>query len=168
MKAKVKLTISDLYKFYFYHMYIRPVGLVYLIVGVLTFGGGIFYLVNRNGTGIFFILISCIYFFLQPIMLYFSAARQLKLPIMQNVTYYEISDEGIRLWQDGLEPSTGDWKQAQKVVRFLNVYLIYFSKVRANVVPESSIEGSLTDWEEIFRKNLTKKQVRGFKKVNEK
>ena len=160
MKADVRLDKMDLFRFMFYHMYMRPTGLIYLVVGLVSLGGGIYFLANGNNSGVFLILISAVYFILQPVFLYFKATQQSKLDIMQRNTVYVFDSAGMQAYQ-GAESSTLPWEKVHKAVVFAGELIIYLTDIRANVIPLSTLE----DREETLsylQEMLPKKKRRGF------
>ena len=164
MKAKVRLGKKELFRFLFYHMYFRPVGLIYLIVGVLSMGGGIYYLILQNTSGIFLILISLVYFVLQPILLWGKAANQAKNPIFASDTYYEFSETGIKVWQEGVEPSELQWQNVWRVVKAAKDYYIYVDAAHGNIIPKESFQFDTSSLDEIVKRNVPKNVRRGFGK----
>ncbi len=160
MKADVKLDKTDLFRFMFYHMYMRPVGLVYLLVGLVSLAGGIYFIVNGNNSGIFLVVISAVYFILQPLFLYFKAVQQSKQEEMQRNTVYVLDSVGLHAYQ-GADSSTLPWDKVYKAVIFSGELIIYLTDVRANVIP---LDRFLDKDETIayLQEMIPKKKRRGF------
>ena len=163
MKATVRLTKKELFSFLFYHMYVRPTGIIYALVGLASVAGGIYYLVNGNKSGIFLILIAGVYFILQPLMLYIKAAQQAKNVVFANDTYYEFSEEGIAVWQDGLDPSVLQWQNVRKVAKFGKYYFLYVDSAHGNIIPRSAFDCNPDRVDELIVRVLPKERRKGFK-----
>lgn len=163
MKADVKLTQKDLFTFLMYHMYMRPTGLIYLLVGLCSLVGGIWFLVKGNTSGIFLLLVSAVYFILQPVMLYIRAGQQVKQPILQKETHYELTEAGIRVWQEDTDVSTLDWARIRRFVRFGGEYLLYLDDIHANIIPEKDFSAPTEEINAFAAKMLPKKNRRGVK-----
>ncbi len=163
MKAKVKLGKKELFSFLFYHMYIRPSGLLYLLVGLASIAGGIYYIVNGNNSGIFLLLIAAVYFIVQPLMLYLKASQQAKNEVFMNDTYYAFDEDGVAVWQEGVEPSVLQWQNVRKFVKFGKNYFLYVDAAHGNIIPASSIEGNPSKLDELIVRVLPKEKRRGFR-----
>ena len=163
MKASVKIEKKDLFIFLLYHMYMRAMGIVYLVVGLLALAGGIWFLVSGNRSGIFLLLIAAVYFVLQPCMLYLKAAQQAKLPVLRKETFYDFSREGIRVSQDETDASTLKWEKIRRFVKFGGEYMIYLDDIHANIVPERTLSCEPQALDALVREMLPKKNRRGIK-----
>ena len=160
MRADVKLTKNDLFKFMFYHMYMRPTGLIYLIGGLVSLGGGIYFLTRGNTSGVFLILISAVYFVLQPVFLYFKASQQAKQEVLQRTTTYIFDDLGMHAYQ-GEQSNVLSFENMHRAAVFSGELIIYLTDIRANVIPLQLF----SDREEVLnllREKLPKKKRRGF------
>ena len=162
MKATVKLTKKELFAFLFYHMYLRPSGLLYLLVGLASIGGGIYYLVKGNHSGIFLIVIAGVYFILQPVMLYLQAARQAKNEVFSKNTYYEFGEEGITVWQDDVEPATLQWQNVTRFAKTKNYDFVYVDRAHGNIIPRSMFECDPREVDELVIQKVPKKNRKGF------
>ena len=163
MKATVKLGKKELFVFLFYHMYIRPSGLLYLLVGLGSIAGGIYYIVNGNNSGIFLLLIAAVYFIIQPLMLYLKASQQAKNAVFSSETFYAFDEEGVAVWQEGIEPSVLQWQNVRKFVKFGKYYFLYVDAAHGNIIPASSIEGNPAKLDELIVRVLPKEKRRGFR-----
>ena len=164
MKATVKLKKSDLFRFLFYHMYFRPTGIIYAVVGLFTLGSGIYYLVSGNSSGVFLILISAVYFVVQPLFLYMRAAQQIKHPVFAKDTYYVFSEEGVTVSQEGTEEAFLAWENAAKVVRTRSCYYIYVDKLHGNILPKRCFESDTGAFDALVRRRVSEKRRKGFGK----
>lgn len=163
IKATVRLEKKDLFGFLFYHMYMRPSGMVYALVGLLSVGGGVYYLIKGNMSGIFLILVAAVYFVLQPFMLYLKAAQQAKNPVFAKDTHYSFSENGITVWQEGIEPSVLQWQNVRKFVKFGRLYFFYVDASHGNIVPKSAFILNPERMDELVVRVLPKERRKGFK-----
>ncbi len=160
MKAEVRLDKTDLFRFMFYHMYMRPTGLIYLLVGLISLGAGIWFLVDGNNSGIFLIVISAVYFVLQPVFLYYKAVQQSRQEVLQRTTVYVIDSAGLHAYQ-GTDSSVLPWEDVHKAVIFSGELIVYMSDVRANVIPLASLHDK-DETIAYLQEKLPKKKRRGF------
>ncbi|MBR6322683.1 MAG: YcxB family protein [Lachnospiraceae bacterium] len=161
MKIEARIGRTDLFRFMFYHMYMRPTGLIYLVVGLAALGAGIWFLTTGNSGGVFLIVISGVYFVLQPAFLYVKAGQQASDENIRRTTVYSFDSEGIHAEQEGQE-STLFWEKVYKAVYFAGELIIYQTDVRANIVPLPRESADTAEVLEIIRENLPKKKIRGF------
>ena len=144
-------------------MYMRPAGIAYAFVGLASVGGGVYYLANGNRSGVFLLLIAGVYFILQPLMLYIKAAQQSKNAVFANDTYYEFRDEGIAVWQEGIEPSLLQWQNVRKMVKFGKNYFLYVDTAHGNIIPRSAFDCNPDRVDEFLVRVLPKERRKGFK-----
>lgn len=163
MKATVKIGKKELFSFLFYHMYIRPSGLVYVVIGLASIAGGVYYLTAGNRSGIFLILIAGVYFIVQPFMLYVKASAQSKNTAFALETNYELNESGVAVWQEGLEPATLSWQNVRKFVRFGKNYFLYVDAAHGNIIPRASFECNPDRVDELVARVLPKEKRRGIK-----
>jgi len=160
MKADVRLERTDLFRFMFYHMYMRPTGLIYLLVGLLALGAGIWFLTTGNSGGVFLIVIAGVYFVLQPLFLYMKASQQIRQDALQKNTVYLVDGTGLHAFQ-GADSSSLPWDKVFKAAVFAGELIIYMNESRANIIPlrmMSDREKTISYLKEM----LPKKKRRGF------
>ncbi len=164
VQANVKLEKKDYFRFLLYYMYARPSAFLYLAVGCICIGGGIYFVCHGNSTGAALIIVSLLYFLAQPLVLYLKSVTTLQDERLKRTTRYLFSEGSILISQDegDLGPATLFWTDVEKMVSFAGEYFIYIDKNHANIIPAQSFEGSEKDMEEIARKHLPDKKRRGF------
>ena len=165
MKAAVKITAKDIRSYMFYTIYHSPSGIASVILGFLTIGGGIFYLVNGSKTGIFFLIMAVVFFVLQPLMILMQAKSQSKNPVFTKETLYTFDEQGITAGQEGVEPASIQWQNLYKVVKSGNYFFIFFDKVRANILPREAFEAAngATQFEKLLVSVLPEKKRKGIR-----
>ena len=163
MTAEVKLEKRDLFLFLLYHMYMNPTGLLYLFVGLLALGGGIFYLVTGNWRGIFLVAVSLVYFVLMPLLLYVRAGRQIRQPVFEKPTYYAFDTEELRVSQTEVGTTSARYDDLYRVAFFSSVVIIYVDAVHANVLPLSSFSVSPDKVRVFFKNKISKQRLKGLR-----
>ncbi|MBR5738641.1 MAG: YcxB family protein, partial [Lachnospiraceae bacterium] len=116
-----------------------------------------------NNSGIFLLLIAAVYFIVQPLMLYLKASQQAKNEVFMNDTYYAFDEDGVAVWQEGVEPSVLQWQNVRKFVKFGKNYFLYVDAAHGNIIPASSIEGNPSKLDELIVRVLPKEKRRGFR-----
>lgn len=164
MKARVRLGKKELFAFLFYHMYFRPMGIVYGLIGLLALGGGIYYLVQGNKSGIFLLIICGVYFVIQPVMLLVRAVQQSKNPQFAVDTLYEFSEEGITVYQQEDDKASLPWENVSRFVKFSKYYFIYVDAAHGNILPKDAFSSDTAALDTLVVKMLPKERRRGFGK----
>lgn len=163
MKAEAKITESDMRAYMFYTIYHSFSGLLSIILGVLTIGLGVFYLINGSKTGILFLVLAVVFFILQPVMIFIQAKSQAKNPVFRKATCYLFSEEQLEAWQEETEHVSVKWSQVFSMVKDGSRYYIFFDKVRANILPGTAFSGNDgAAFEELVRRMLPEKKRKGF------
>ncbi len=104
------------------------------------------------------LLIAALFTVINPVYLYYKAAKQVKLtPMFANPLDYVIGEEGLTVSQ-GEEALTVEWKELRKVVETKKDFYVYLSLTRAYIFPKENLAGL----EEAFRvavKSHTKPEI---------
>ncbi len=140
IKFKVKMTVKAMYNFMIHHTYTSINGILGTVLGIVSL-----YLGAKDigegfiQTGMAFLAIGILFVFVNPILLWNKACKQVKLsPMFQKPIEYELTDTDIIIRQEG-EESLLPWEAVTKVVGTSQSLIIYFSRVRAFVLPKKDI-----------------------------
>ena len=103
VKINVKMTTKVMYEFLLQHTYKNISGVAGVILGLGSLYLGIQALLNGdNQRSILFIFLGIMLLIVNPIMLRFKAAKQVKLtPMFKDPITYELNEEGIKISQHG-------------------------------------------------------------------
>jgi hypothetical protein len=144
--------VNDMYRFLMYYSYYGFRGIVNLIISF----GAVILLINGADEGYDFnkallILIAALFTIINPIMLYFKAAKQVKLtPMFQYSLDYKVNAEGIfvRLKE---EETTLDWADIYKIVETRKDFYFYMSFNRAHILPKEGYQDQCGKMRELIR-----------------
>lgn len=162
MKAEfdVKMTQRAMFDFLLSHTYGSISGWIGVVIGVLVLVAALITIgkVPPASTVLYFFF--AVYFLpLQPIMLYFRAARQIKLnPAYREVFHYALSDDGITSRQKEAEAHIG-WDQIVKVRETKCSFLLYTGKRYSFVLPKECMGEQLPKVTALVKKHLEPARV---------
>ena len=159
IKFEVKMTVSAMYNFMIHHTYTSISGILGTVLGIVSL-----YLGAKDisegymQTGMAFLAIGILFVFINPILLWNKSRKQVKLsPMFQKPIEYELTDSEIIIRQDE-EESALPWEAVTKVVGTSQSLIIYFSRVRAFILPKKDIGDNYNKVVELlFTKVGTKK-----------
>lgn len=154
VKFSVQMTVKTMYYFLMYHGYHGFAGIANLILS----GGALVLLLLGVGKDdsfarLMLLLIALLFTVINPIYLFYKAAKQVKLtPMFLKPLYYTVNEKGILVSQEQEELLT-EWKEVSKVVETKQAYYVYLSLTRSFLFPKEFLK----DQEEKFRKLLREK-----------
>lgn len=136
--------VSDMYRFLMHHAYVGVSGIINLLIsaGALALlfagaGGG------QAFSNLMLILIASLFTIINPILLYYKAAKQVKLtPMFQKPIDYYINEEGILVSQ-GEEKLLINWTDIWKAVETKQAFYFYLSMRGAYILPKEAFMGQV-------------------------
>ncbi len=158
---EVKMTPKILFDFQLFHTYHSFSGIFSILfgIGTLILTIATFGKVSVSMTAVY--LLFTVYLLpLQPVLLYFRAAKQAKLnPVFQKPLAYVINDEGITSAQNDSEAHIS-WEQILKVKETNYSLLLYTGKRYCSVLPKESMGSQLAVVVKLIRKHLKTEQIK--------
>lgn len=158
VKFSTQVGVKDMYRFMMHHAYIGVSGVVNLVIS----GGAFVLLVTGAGEGSAFnnallILIACMFTIINPILLFYKSAKQVKLtPMFQKPLEYVANEEAIVVSQSG-EQLALNWKDVRKVVETGSAIYLYLSLTRAYIIPKENLGENLNGFKALVRDHVEKK-----------
>lgn len=152
-----KLTTKEMYNFLLYSNYCSFGGIVGVIIGLgaLVLAG---FLMGNDEIRVEYkfalLCIGIIYIFVQPILLYKKAAKQVKTSDSINKPLKYIFDE------NGITITLGDEKVTHKYDEVFMIkstkisVFIYITRYRAFILPRKDIGNQMAEFTELLRKNV--------------
>lgn len=158
---QILMKVNDMYRFLIRHAYIGTSGVINLII---SGGAFILFLVGAGGnSGVsngMLLLIAALFTIINPIYLYYKAAKQVKLtPMFLKPLEYIINDEGILVCQ-GDEKLTIKWEQIRKVIEAKKDFYVYLSPTRAYILPKEQYDNQVEVVKELIKKHVVDKQCK--------
>ncbi|MDO5522032.1 MAG: YcxB family protein [bacterium] len=152
MKITINMKVKNMYEFLMRHAYYSFIGIASLAFSILAF---IYLCVNfsslTTGKMIAFIVASLLFTVINPIWLYVTAGKQVKLsPTFKDELIYEINKEGIKVVQNDQELPI-EWEDVQKVIETRNNITIYISRARAFVIPKEDVREQKDELKEMIK-----------------
>lgn len=134
--------VGDMYRFLMHHAYIGVSGIINLVISI----GALVLLFTGAGGGqafsnLMLILIASLFTIINPILLFYKAAKQVKLtPMFQKPIDYFINEEGILVSQ-GEEKILINWTDIWKAVETNHAFYFYLSTRGAYILPKAALPG---------------------------
>ena len=161
IKFSYQTKVIDMYRFLMRFSYQGIRGIINLVISI----GAMFLLFTGADGGetfnkVLLILIAALFTIIQPILLYYKAAKQVKLtPMFQQPLDYIIDEKGIsvRLKE---EEMLLEWKDIYKIVETKKDFYFYMSFDRAHILPK---EGYVEQCS--LMRDMIKKYAKGIVKI---
>lgn len=146
--------VSDMYRFLMQYSYHGFRGIVNLVISIgalalLITGADQGYAFNR----VLLILAAALFTVIQPVKLFYMAAKQIKLsPMFQQPLDYQIDDSGVtvRLKEDEMLLA---WDNIYKIVETRKDFYFYMSFDRAHILTKEGYRDQCELMRELIRKN---------------
>ncbi len=146
--------VSDMYRFLMQYSYGGIRGIINLVISI----GAIVLLFSGADGGYAFnkvllILIAALFTVIQPILLYYKAAKQVKLtPMFQQPLDYKVNETGVcvRLKEEEMVLA---WDDIYKIVETKKDFYFYMSLNRAHILPKEGFENQCPQMRELIKKN---------------
>lgn len=138
----VQMTVKEVYKFTFYHVYHGFSGLFGLCLSLLAFVNLLVNFSELSNMGkSLMIIVAAWYTVLEPLMMISRAKAQVKrTKAYQKPLQYCVDESGITVSQDE-ESNTIAWNMLAKIVETKSQFLVYSSRIHSFVLPKSMMEG---------------------------
>ncbi len=146
--------VSDMYRFLMQYSYSGIRGIINLVISI----GAIMLLFSGAHGGYAFnkvllIVIAALFTVIQPILLYYKSAKQVKLtPMFQQPLDYTVNDTGVcvRLKDEEMVLAWGD---IYKIVETKKDFYFYMSLNRAHILPKEGFKDQYSKMRELIKKN---------------
>lgn len=141
IKVTVKLKTADMFCFLMNYTYSSLAG----IVGVLFSIGAVVLLVMLWGQldiAYIFMLVVCALLFtvINPVLLWKKAKLQVNTsPALKEAMTYTFDEMGVHMAL-GNEKASVAWVDIFKIKKIFGRYMVYTSRIRANIIPVSALE----------------------------
>lgn len=140
VKFDVQMTKKAMYNFMLYTTYTSIGGIVTVVFGgVATVLGLRQFMFGDYSAGATFFLIAAFLLIWNPVNMKIRSADQVaKSPMFQKPISYELTEEGVRISQDG-QSALNEWKVFQKAVSTNVGLILYITKVRAIIFTKEGL-----------------------------
>lgn len=141
IKFSYQTKVSDMYRFLMQYSYGGFRGIINLVISI---GALVLLFTGADGGNAFnkvlLILIAALFTVIEPIILYYKAARQVKLtPMFQQPLDYVINEQGIQVRLNE-EEMVLVWEDIYKIVETKKDFYFYMSLNRAHILPKVGYE----------------------------
>lgn len=162
VKVEVKLTKKEMFNFLLRHNYTAFGGICGI---VLSIGALVMLFLNLGNEKmsvsykVALIAVALLFTVVQPIMLYFKAATQIKnSDAINKPMVYEFNKTGVTITQ-GEDSVTNKYEDITKVISTKVSVIIYVSKYRAFIIPKASIGEDFETLKDLLVANVKARTV---------
>lgn len=147
---KVRINLKELYEFIIHSNYICIRGYISVIFS-LAAAAGTFYYWNEISTiqRVLMIFMAMLFTVVAPVEYYVKARRQIKKNFNDELEY-TFDERGITIAKDD-EKSSLRWDEVMKVISTRNLVVVYFTPVRAFIIPKSIIGNQFDELRELMQ-----------------
>lgn len=136
----VKMTKKAMFDFMLYTSYTSFSGLSGGVFGVITLMLAVRTMMSGNPSAAApFVLCTILFLVAIPMQMKMRANEQvLRTPMFQKPIHYELTEEGVKVSQDGAS-AVNAWEDFRKAVSTGQSVILYITKARAIILPKESI-----------------------------
>lgn len=151
IRFSVIMKVKDMYRFLMHHGYSGMSGIINLVIS----GGALVLLLAGFGDSttakVMLGIVAALFTVINPVYLYYKAAKQVKLtPMFAKPLEYMVDESGITVSQ-GEESLQVAWVELRRVVETGKDFYVYLSLTRAYIFPKTELAGK----QEEFRAMVT-------------
>lgn len=152
IKFKTKITKKELYEFIMNNNYKSLRGIISILFSLIALIGTLFYWGNLETLQkIIMIFFAGMFTIITPIEYYIRACRQVKKNFIEEITYI-FNTNGITI-NIKEESSVLLWEEVMKVISTKNLVIIYFTPIRAFILPKKDIGENFERLKEMMETN---------------
>ena len=152
INIKVKISIGNLYEFMMNNNYVSVRGVVSVLFSLVSAAGTVIFWNEFVGIQKALMLFMALLFtVIAPIEYYVRAMKQVKKNFNDEMEYI-FDNSGITI-RKGEESSSLRWNEVLKVINTKNLVVVYFTPIRAFIIPKSCIGDNFDVLKAIMEKN---------------
>ena len=155
MTVRTKVTVEDYRKFMFQATYKRPLTIIMMVIGILGITNLMFNfqtLLENGATSLTFGIVFIVYLFILPFIIYWQANKSYETNqrLHETITY----EFNLETWKVTGESFNSEmtWVKTFKVKETKDWFLIYNTKLSANILPKKYFEaGQQTEFKHLLQ-----------------
>ena len=152
INIKVKISVGNLYEFMMNNNYVSVRGVVSVLFSLVSAAGTVIFWNEFVGIQKALMLFMALLFtVIAPIEYYVRAMKQVKKNFNDEMEYI-FDNSGITI-RKGEESSSLRWNEVLKVINTKNLVVVYFTPIRAFIIPKSCIGDNFDELKAIREKN---------------
>lgn len=152
INIKVKISVRNLYEFMMNNNYASVRGVISVLFSLICgVGTAIYWNQFSIIQKVLMLFMALLFIVIAPIEYYVRAGRQVKKNFTDEMEY--IFDEACITIKKGEESSALKWNEVLKVINTKNLIVIYFTPVRAFIIPKRCIGNKFDELKELMEKS---------------
>lgn len=156
ISVKVKISLKELYEFIMYSNYKCLRGVFSILFSVMSAVGTVYYWNEfSNIQRVLMIFMALLFTVIAPVEYYWKAKRQIKKNF-NDALLYVFDGEGITISKNE-ETSSLRWDEVMKVITTKNLIVVYFTPVRAFIIPKNTVnsESEFNELKDLMQQNTS-------------
>ena len=138
IEIKTRITKKELYEFIMNNNYVSVRGVVSVLFSIVSAVGTVIYWSEfSNLQKVFMLFMSLMFTVITPLEYYIRAGRQIKKNFRDEMIYL-FDETGITIKIKD-ESSSLPWSEVMKVISTKNLVVVYFTPIRAFIIPKKNI-----------------------------
>lgn len=138
IEIRTKITRKELYEFIMNNNYVSVRGVVSVLFSLASAVGTVFYWSEfSNLQRVLMLFMSLMFTVITPFEYYIRAGRQVRKNFKDEMTYV-FDETGITI-KIREESSSLPWNEVMKVISTKNLIVVYFTPIRAFIIPKKNI-----------------------------
>lgn len=156
IELDVRLDKKLLNSFLLYHNYVRPAGILGIIISIAAVivlcVRWSYWTTTQRGI---LIVLALLFTVFQPMMLLWKGKKQLSMEEFQQPFHYVFDDKGVEISQND-QKQEFSWEDIRKITYRANAAYVYMSTVSAFVIPASQCEGRFPELVSMMKEHMKK------------
>ncbi len=154
IEITTRITRQELYEFIMHNNYFSFRGVFSILFSLISLVGTIYFWEEFVWyQKVLMLFMSCMFTVITPIEYYIRAGRQVKKNFQNEMTYiFNKRGITIKIKEDS---SALPWNEVMKVISTKNLVVVYFTPIRAFIIPKKSMENEFESIKSIMRENTS-------------
>lgn len=154
ISLKIQINTNNLYEFIMNNNYVSIRGIISVLFSLASAVGTVIFWEQFSGIQkALMVFMSLLFIVIAPIEYYIRAKRQVKKNFSEELEYI-FDESGITIKKSN-ESSSLKWNEVMKVINTKNLIVVYFTPIRAFIIPEKCIGENFDALKELMEKSTS-------------
>lgn len=154
ISLKIQINTNNLYEFIMNNNYVSIRGIISVLFSLASAVGTVIFWEQFSGIQkALMVFMSLLFIVIAPIEYYIRAKRQVKKNFSEELEYI-FDESGITIKKSN-ESSSLKWNEVMKVINTKNLIVVYFTPIRAFIIPKKCIGENFDALKELMEKSTS-------------
>lgn len=154
ISLKIQINTNNLYEFIMNNNYVSIRGIISVLFSLASAVGTVIFWEQFSGIQkALMVFMSLLFIVIAPIEYYIRAKRQVKKNFSEELEYI-FDESGITIKKSN-ESSSLKWNEVMKVINTKNLIVVYFTPIRAFIIPKKCIGENFEALKELMEKSTS-------------